>query len=189
MSRNGSLLVLASLLVTACTPSSLILSGARNEYRILNEDSTRQNVEKHLGAALQEEQISPPVPLAEFQFPEFPRSPTSRFQNHRVNYSPGYSPPAEDRQVVATHCKYRMRGKIVPSGYAGDAAAVTMMTFGLGEIIALPMALHEVAPDASIVNDFDVWYSTKGNVLAYYWTWRSEKKPGKSPEPTASTRD
>jgi hypothetical protein len=147
--------------VSACTPSALILSSARNEYRILNSDSTRQNIEKHLGAALQEEKISPPVALDAFRFPDVKSGPNSRFTNHRLFYSPGCSPPPEGRQIVAACCRYRMRGKIVPHGFAGDANAMTMMTLGLGEIIALPMAISEVAPDASIVNDFEVWYSTK----------------------------
>jgi hypothetical protein len=178
------LLILPLFFTAACTPSSLILSVARNEYRILNSDSTRQNVEKHLGAALREENISPPVPLEYFKFPEYSSGPNSRFTSHRVYYSPGYNPPPEARQVVVVHCTYRSTGKIVPHGYAGDAAAVTLMTLGLGEIIALPMAIGEVTPDASIVNDFEVWYSTKGKVLAYYWTWWSEKEPNQSPEPT-----
>ncbi|MCR6656021.1 MAG: hypothetical protein NVV63_09420 [Opitutus sp.] len=178
-----ALSLLALLSTTACTPSSLILSSARNEYRILNSDSMRQNVEKHLGAALREERITPPVPLEDFKFPEYRSGPDSRFTSHRVYYSPGYNPPPEERQVVAVHCTYRSTGKIVPHGYAGDAAAVTLMTLGLGEIITLPMAIGEVTPDASIVNDFEVWYSTKGRVLAYYWTWRSEKEPIKKADP------
>jgi hypothetical protein len=172
------------LVVTSCTPSALILSSARNEYRILNSDSTRQNVEKHLGVALQEEKISPPVVLDEFRFPGRQSGPNSRFASHRLIYSPRYSPPPEDKQVVAIYCRYRTRGKIVPHGYAGDANAMTMMTLGLGEIVALPMAISEVTPDASIVNDFEVWYSTKNKVLAYYWTWRSEKEP---PKPVATS--
>jgi hypothetical protein len=170
-------------LVAACTPSSLILTSARNEYRILNSDSTRQNVEKHLGVALQEEKISPPIALDAFRFPDGNSGPNRRFTNHRLFYSPGYSPPLEERQIVAAYCRYRTRGKIVPHGYAGDANAMTMMTLGLGEVIALPMAISEVVPDDSIVNDFEVWYSTKDKVLAYCWTWRSEKQPNQSSRP------
>lgn len=173
--------VLMTLLLVGCTPSAMILSSARNEYRILYWDSTRQNVEKYLGAALEEEKISPPVPLEHFQFPQFSKDLNSRFTNHRFNYSPGYTPPEEDRQIVATRCRYKMRGKIIPHGSAGDANAVTMMTLGLGEIIMLPMAISEVRPDASIVNDFEIWYSTKGTVLAYHWIWRSEKELNKQP--------
>ncbi len=162
--------LLPILLFTGCTPSSLILSSARNEYRILNSASTRQDVEKHLGVALQEETVSPPMALEDFHFPDFEIGPNSRFTNHRVNYGPGYFPPPEAKQIVASHCRYRARGKIVPNGHAGDAYAMTMMTLGLGEIIALPMAISEVKRDDSIVNDFEVWYSTKNTVLAYYWT-------------------
>jgi len=168
------------LLVAACTPSSMILSSARNEYRILNSFSTRQDVEKYLGVALEVENISPPVPLDHFKFPQFASDANSRFVSHRLNYSPGYSPPPEEVQIVAIRCRYKMKGKIVPHGYAGDAGAVTMMTLGLGEIIMLPMAISEVSPDASIANDFEVWYSTKGRVLAYHWTWRSEKDLSKA---------
>ncbi len=185
-----TLMILASaLLLAGCTPSSMILSSARNEWRILNRDSTRQNVEKHLGAALEEEGISPPVSLAHFKFPQFPKDPNSRFTTHLIFYSPDYPPSEKVSQIVATRCRYQMRGKIVPHGYAGDANAVTMMTLGLGEILMLPMAISEVKPDASIVNDFEVWYSAKGTVLAYHWSWRSENEPKKKADPDGTDND
>jgi hypothetical protein len=172
-----------ALLLAGCTPSAMILSTARNEYDILNRYSSRQNVEKYLGAALEEETISPPVPLAGFKFPQFAKAPNSRFASHLIFYTPDYPPSEKESQIIATRCRYQMRGKIVPHGYAGDANAVTMMSFGLGEILMLPMAISEVRPDASIVNGFEVWYSTKGTVLAYHWTWRSEKEPSTQAQP------
>lgn len=164
-----------------------IVCAKRVSHPILGFHATEG--EKYLGAALEEEKISPPAPLEGFLFPQFSKDPNSRFANHRFNYSPGYTPPEEDRQIVATRCRYKMRGKIIPHGTAGDATAVTMMTLGLGEIIMLPMAISEVRPDASIVNDFEVWYSTKGTVLAYHWAWRSEKEPSKKADPVSTDND
>ncbi len=177
------MILVSALLLAGCTPSAMILASARNEYGILNRDSTRQHVEKYLGAALEEDAIVPPVPLADFQFPQFAKDPQSRFTSHLIFYAPDYPASEKESQIVARRCRYQMRGKIVPHGYAGDANAVTMMTFGLGEILMLPMAISEVTPDASIVNDFEVWYSTKDKVLAYHWVWRSDKEPSKKADP------
>jgi hypothetical protein len=114
-----ALMILASaLLLAGCTPSAMILSSARNEWSILNRDSTRQNVEKYLGAALEEETISPPVPLASFQFPHFAKDPNSRFTSHLIFYTPDYPPSEKESQIVTARCRYQMRGKIVPHGYA-----------------------------------------------------------------------
>jgi len=147
--------------------------SARNEDRILSPDSSRQKVEKYLGKAVVEEAIAPQVLLKEFRFPERAKISNSRFVNHLIFYAPGYTPNADVLQVVATYCRYEAKGKIVPHGIAGETNAMALMTLGLTEIICIPMAIGEVSPDSTVENHFDVWYSTKGKVLAYYWTWTS----------------
>ena len=164
------LLPIASLLCS-CAPSGMILSAARGEYQILNADSTQPNVERYLGKPLEEERIEPNIRLRDFKFPKREPNPNSRFQSHLIYYADGYAPELKDEQIVATRCRYSVRGKIVPHGYIGDANMVALATLGLGEIIMIPTALHEVSTGRSIENFFEVWYSNKGTVLAYHWQW------------------
>jgi hypothetical protein len=179
-----SLAVMAVLTFTSCMPSSMILMAARNEYSILNKDSSRAHVEKTLGAPVLEEPVSP-IELSAFSIPGAASRENYREKNflHGSEGSSGLDP--KQSHLIVAHCRYVITGKIVPHGYAGDANAMGLMTMGIGELISIPMAISEVAPDSSIQNTFDVWYSKEGRALAYTWKWIEKKKePNKAAQTT-----
>jgi len=168
-------LFVVSVLLCSCMPSSLILSAARNERGVLSRDHNRTRVEKTLGKPVWEEAV-PAIELSTLKFPK----PASKENYRERNFLHGYEgdgglDPKQSHLVVA-HCRYVVSGKFIPHGYAGDANAMGFMTLGLTEIIAIPMAIAEVTPHASIENTFDVWYSQEAHVLAYTWTWIEKKK-------------
>jgi hypothetical protein len=149
----------------------MILMTARNEDRIFSYDATRKHVEKYLGAPVTEEVVTPAVQLRSFDCGGLRSSNDSQFRSFLGGYSPGNERDAKDLRAIAIHCRYSATGRIVRHGEVGDMNATAMMTFGLTEVAAIPMAIKEITPDRTVRNSFDVWYSQEGQVLAYYWVW------------------
>jgi hypothetical protein len=130
------------------------------------------------------EETVPPIELSAFRIPGAASRENYREKNflHGSEGSSGLDP--KQSHLIVTHCRYVITGKIVPHGYAGGANAMGLMTMGIGELISIPMAISEIAPDSSIQNTFDVWYSNEGRALAYTWKWIEKKK-----EPNKRTTD
>jgi hypothetical protein len=149
----------------------MILMTARSEDRIFSYHSTRKHVEKYLGSPVIEEAVTPTVQLRSFDFGGLRSSTGSQFRSFLREYSPGNEKEAKDLREIAIHCRYSVTGRIVRHGEVGDMNATAMMTFGLTEIVAIPIAIKEITPDTAVKNVFDVWYSKEGQVLAYNWVW------------------
>jgi hypothetical protein len=159
----------------------MILMTARNEDRIFSYESTRSHVERYLGPPVTEEVVTPAVQLRSFNFGGLRSSTDSQFRSFLGLYSPGNVKEAKDLREIAFHCRYTITGRIVPHGEVGDMNATALMTFGLTEIVAIPVAIKEITPDKAVKNVFDVWYSREGQVLAYYWVWSKAAVDGAAP--------
>jgi hypothetical protein len=156
-------------------PSAVVLVSAKNEARFFDNSTFRKSLEKKLGAPVLEEVLAEPINLKALKLPSARQNPNFRSRNFLQGWE-GRSgiDPKIDHWIVR-HCRYIIKGKIVPFGYAGDANAAGMMTLGLTEVIMIPVAVREVSTGGDNINTFDVWYSADDQVLAYTWSWTEKK--------------
>ena len=155
------LAVVFACLLSGC--SAAILASGTDEEDIIRPGATKAELTQKLGQPLRVEVLEPKR-VWDMRRPRFNllvqaqsvRDPYGKYQ---------FLPPNDEVTELAY---YRFVGVLKGKHDVGEAVSLSLMTFGLSEILMTPAAVADRSSNKEHL--LMAWFDRSGKVLAYEWT-------------------
>jgi hypothetical protein len=141
--RSALLSLITCLLPSVTGGCSLaIANGGKDVESLLRMGGTRDRIEALVGQPVKEERFDPES------------LPTTRTRDRTT-------------VVASSVAEYRYKGRADDLEQFQDTGMLVGMTWGIGEVVAFPMALGRSHDLQHGVHDYRVWYDAAGKCVAY----------------------
>ncbi len=168
------LIAFATCLLTSC--SAAILSIGEEEYSVIHKDSKRGEIVAILGEPVESARIEPAKALSDIL-------KERRKENQNLELLGVPQVVREDSKGAITFPEatiisreiYVYDGRIERNTDVGEAASLAGFTWGLSEIVMVPVAIKMQAERSNQRYVITVWYDESQTALAYFW--ETKEKP------------
>ena len=154
--------ILAFTLQTGCM-SAMIVGSGKIYFHLISSDTTVDDVRKSLGMPAWSEVYDPPMPID--KTPQY---------LERASFMDPWSPFVWDGQKEGSdnrtaRCEiYTRQGPYADMERGQAYGMIGALTFGLGDVLFLPLAVKKRIEMSSCFYSLTFWYNEHGRFVGYY---------------------
>ena len=170
---HAIIIVFTACVLISC--SAAILSIGEEEYSVIHENSKRDEIVTILGEPVESTRIEPAKALSDIL-------KERRKENQNLELLGVPQVVREDSKGAITFPEatiisrevYIYDGRIQRNTDVGEAASLAGFTWGLSEIVMVPVAIKMQAERSNQRHVITVWYDESQTALAYFWVTKEK---------------